>query len=390
MKSSRFASPTSALDLDGLLRRARKALWAALGLALAVHLAVVGVNPFQQTLEKAPRPLTTRFVKREPRLTKPLELRKIPQPKRQLLRRQVKLAAARMDQVQATAAFDTRSLIGQIVTTSASLIGEMPTASLVLEPALMSQAIQGTRQPENKIDMGLEMLDVNSMDTGRYRAMVVQDPGNPQAIKGFVKIARVTSELQHQGYHAELRQEYDNLSMLYLVQALKTYTDLQVDFLDHMTIADERLLETPIIIPTGSGRPSEQELEQLARYVIAGGFVIGGVSNEALIKYGGLVEGRDFFRERIPNDHPLYNCFFALGGPAISTDGYGSPRTRNDLSGLWIGDRLAAANVNTYIYARGRTAGMETTRNLHLGVNTVVFALTQEGSMTQRLMQMVE
>ena len=52
--------------------------------------------------------------------------------------------------------------------------------------------------------------------------------------------------------------------------------------------------------------------------------------------------------------------------------------------------RLAAANVNTYIYARGRTAGMETTRNLHLGINAVVFALTQEGSMTQRLMQMVE
>ena len=390
MNSSRFASPTSALDLDGLLRRARKALWIALGLALAAHLAVVGVNPFQQTLEKTPRPLTTRFVKREPRLTKPLELRKIPQPKRQLLRRQVRLAAARMDQVQATATFDTRGLLGQTTTTSASLAQEMQVASLNLEPALISQTIQGTRQPANKIDMGLEMLDISSMDTGRYRAMVVQDPNNPQALKGFVKIARVSAELQHQGQHAELSQQYDNLSLLYLVQALRRYTDLKVDFLDHMSIADERLLETPIIIPKGSGKRTEQELEQLARYVMAGGFVFGSVPTEALVKYGGLVQGRDFFRERIPNDHALYNCFFELGGPAISPDGYGNPQTRNDLSGLWIGERLAAASVNTYIYARGRTAGMETTRNLHLGVNAVVFALTQEGSMTQRLMQMVE
>ena len=56
MDSSRFSSPTSALDLDGMLRRARRALWAAFGVALAAHLVAVGVNPFRQTLEKTPRP----------------------------------------------------------------------------------------------------------------------------------------------------------------------------------------------------------------------------------------------------------------------------------------------------------------------------------------------
>jgi len=55
--------------------------------------------------------LSTKFIKREPRLSKPLELRKIPQPKRQMARCEVQLAKARMDQVQATAAFNTRSLI---------------------------------------------------------------------------------------------------------------------------------------------------------------------------------------------------------------------------------------------------------------------------------------
>ena len=316
MNSSRFASPTSALDLDGLLRRARKALWVALGLALAAHLAVVCGNPFQQTLEKTPRPLTTRFIKREPRLTKPLELRKIPQPKRQLLRRQVRLAAARMDQVQATATFDTRGLLGQTTTTSTSLAQEMQVASLNLEPALISQTIQGTRQPANKIDMGLEMLDVNSMDTGRYRAMVVQDPSNPQALKGFLKIARVYTELKHQGQHADLAQEDDNDSMLQLIHALRRYTDLKVDFMSHMSIADDRLLEPPIIVPRGAGLRTDPEMEQISRYVMEGGFVFGHVPNEALEKFGGLVKGRDFFRERIPNDHPLYNCCLLYTSPS--------------------------------------------------------------------------
>ena len=197
MNGSRFARPTAALDVDRLLRQARKALWAALGVALAAHLAVVGVNPFQQTLEKTPRPLTTRFVKREPRLTKPLELRKIPQPRRQLLHRQVRLAAARMDQVQATATFDTRALIGQAVAARPSLAAEMPTSSMGPEPALVSRVIRGVRQADSKIDLGLELLDINSMDTGRYKAMVVQNPAHPQAIKGFVKIGRIYFEHGH-------------------------------------------------------------------------------------------------------------------------------------------------------------------------------------------------
>lgn len=393
MNSSRFASPTAGLNLDQLLGRARKVFWVALGIAVVAHLAVVGVNPFQQTLEKTPRPLTTRFVKREPRLTKPLELRKLPQPKRQLIRRQVRLAAARMDQVQATAAFDTRHLIGQAAVTSAPLAREMQTAVLNLEPTLMSAAIEGNRQPTNKIDMSLEMLDVNSMDTGRYRAMVVQDPTNPQTLKGFVKIARVQRELNDTGKHSA---QYNNVTMIYLVQALRQYTDLKVDFLDHLSVADNRLLEAPIIIITGhtpafkSG--TEQELEQLARYVMEGGFIFGTLPpTEALEKYGGLVQGRDYYTDRVPEDHPIYNCFFDIGSAPTVTDGYASTGpTRNDLYATWIGNRMVAFTISPFWISRARLHGRDTTRYMQLAVNTVVYALTQEGSMTQRLMQMVQ
>ena len=132
MSSSRFATPTSALDLGELLSGLRRAFWIALGLAAAVHLAVVGANPFQETLDKTPRPLTTRFIKRQPRLTKPLELRKIPKPRRQLLQRQVRLLSARMDQVRAAATFSTRGALNQVTTSSAAVDQSVRVAFLAL------------------------------------------------------------------------------------------------------------------------------------------------------------------------------------------------------------------------------------------------------------------
>ena len=81
--SSRFTSPTSGLDLHALLGRLRQTLWLSLALAALMHLMLVGFNPFTRQAQQAARPLTTNFIKREPRLTKPLELRKIPKRKRQ-------------------------------------------------------------------------------------------------------------------------------------------------------------------------------------------------------------------------------------------------------------------------------------------------------------------
>ena len=316
MSSSRFNSPASGFDLAELVRRQRRGLFLSLALSVGLALAFVALNPFQQVETKAPRPLSTKFIKREPRLTKPLELRKIPKPKRQLARRQVHLAAARLDQVQATTNFNVRSLISSHVGNSGiSLfkpITDNTANSLVLEPKLVSTSVTSTRMPEHKIDMALEMLDVNSMDTGRYRAMVIQNPGDPQAIKGFLKIAHVISA--------------------------RGVTD-QLDGYNKMS----------------------------------GGFVLGGYHREALIKYGGLVGGYDFWKERLLLDHPIFKAFFALKG------GTGGLIDWRDI-------------VNGY-FIRGRMVGIDNVgwgsnpRYNQMAVNVVVYVLTQEGSITQRLMQ---
>ncbi len=374
MSSSRFVSPASGFDLAELVRRQYRGLFLSLVLAIALTSVFVALNPFQQVETKASRPLSTKFIKREPRLTKPLELRKIPKLKRQLARHQVHLAAARLDQVQATTHFNVRSLISSHVGNSGIGLFKPITAStansFVLEPKLVSTSVTSTRMPEHKIDMALEMLDVNSMDTGRYRAMVIQNVSDPQAVKGFIKIAHVISARAVTGQI----QGYGNLNLRSidaLCDVINEYTGLEAKFIGTITYDDRRLLELPILIPQGS--LNEIEMENYARYMLSGGFVLGGYHREALVKYGGLVDGYDFWKERLPLDHPIFNAFFALKG------GTGGQVDWRDI-------------VNGY-FIRGRMVGIDNVgwgsnpRYNQMAVNVIVYALTQEGSITQRLMQ---
>ena len=390
--STRFASPTQDFDLDILARRLRRGFAIALASAVALLLVIVATNPFEEAEKKAPRPLTTKFIKREPRLTKPLELRKIPQPKRQLARREVQLAQARMDQVQATASFNTRSLIAGVGGSGIRLSGQSTfstMSTMTLEPKLAAAAVTSTRTSEHKIDMALEMLDVNNMDTGRYRAIIVQDATDKQAIKGFVKLAQVVSSRALSGNAGLNVQTIDRLR-----DVINEYTGLKAEFLGHVSFDDPRLMEIPIILPYGS--PNETEMVNLAQYLMSGGFTFNGIYEQALEKYGGLVRGKDFWSERLPEDHPVYTSFFDMSGgmpfgygPSMG-QGKAGVRPWNYLRGHYIKGRLASVTPGDGGWGwQNDVRGGDSTRQLQLAVNIIIYALTQEGSITQRLMQMV-
>lgn len=390
--STRFASPTQDFDLNSLVHRLRRGFFIALGSAVALLLIVVAINPFKEEEKKAPRPMTTKFIKREPRLTKPLELRKIPQPKRQLARREVQLAQARMDQVQATASFNTRSLIAGVSGSGIRLSGQSafrPTNTMTIEPKLTAAAVTSTRTSEHKIDMGLEMLDVNNMDTGRYRAIIVQDATDKQAIKGFVKLATVVSGRALSGSAGLNTQILDRLR-----DVINEYTGLKAEFVGRVTYDDPSMMEVPIIYPYGG--PNEAEMANLAQYLMSGGFIFGGLHGEALEKYGGLVQGKDFWSERLPEDHPVYTSFFDLGGgmpfgyPPSMGQGKLGVRPWNYLMGYYIKGRLVGITPGDGGWGwENEVMGGSSTRQLQLAVNIIIYALTQEGSITQRLMQMV-
>ena len=163
--------------------------------------------------------------------------------------------------------------------------------------------------------------------------------------------------------------------------------------MNNITYDDVRLLEVPILLPSvyNATPPNEAEMQNLARYLMAGGFVFGGLWTEALEKYGGLVNGKDFWSERLPDDHPIFSVFFEIGGgPALGRRGDASYVSANYLQGHFIQGRLAGVTPGDGRWGWVNDFGGQTsTRQLQLAVNIIIYALTQEGSIAQRLMQMV-
>ena len=111
----------------------------------------------------------------------------------------------------------------------------------------------------------------------------------------------------------------------------------------------------------------------------------------------------------IPNGHPLYHCFFDFpDGPPMGNDYLNiiSPSAGEGwepypyLHGIDIDNRLLAIHsIKAYTVAwsdwgkrNAYDSGyskMDPTRQLQFGVNSIIFALTQEGSITHRLMASV-
>ena len=94
---SRFACASSSLTLKTLLKGSKQVIWLCFAMGLAAHFSLSQVRGLQAE-QKAAKPLTTQFVKRHPRLTKPLELKKKPLPKKRVMQRKMVAVKARAEQ----------------------------------------------------------------------------------------------------------------------------------------------------------------------------------------------------------------------------------------------------------------------------------------------------
>ena len=141
---------------------------------------------------------------------------------------------------------------------------------------------------------------------------------------------------------------------------------------------------------------AKSEKENLAEYIMAGGFIFGGLNTEALEKYGGLTQVKDFWSERLSDTHPVYGAFFDLkGGMSFGygpSQGQGKSGVKpwNFLRGHFVKGRLAGSTPGDGGWGWfNDNQGGDSTRQLRLAVNIIIYALTQGSSITQRLMPMV-
>ena len=431
------------------LHKNRK-LQSCLALSLALHLLVIFGITQRERVTQFPvlPPIMVKFTKRPP-------------PQRTLARRQqplqrplVRCPALQAAPVMAMRPAPSASRPLPVFKSSAL---RLPTASLPdrlvlslpdfparhIGPHLRAGALEGTRQGADEIDLALELMDVQALDTGRHRAMVVVDPKDRRKLKGFLYLSNVHSpsieRAEQENNASEARRLYLNQTrqvterrMLQgLADKMVASTQVHVEVLDAVALDDPQLLQVPFVLLT-TGAPfafTEVEAANLGAYLTSGGFLFADIvrvlrpnySDEELdipavrslirasFQAVDYQECKDWQFKRLELTHPLYHCFYDVGSlPRGMRDMHfitadQPPLTPDYLEGIVVGEQLAGVySMRGYADFWSGVAEQERDRWFNvdnspflfsaeeelvynLGVNIVVYALTREGSLARQL-----
>ena len=432
--------------------RNNRKLQSCLALSLALHLLVIfGLTQRERVTQYPVLPqIMLKFTKRPP-------------PQRTLTRRQrprerplVRRPALQAAPVAAVRPAPSASRPLPVFKTSAL---RLPTAALPdrlvlpvpdfparhIGPQMRAGALEGTRQGADEIDLSLELMDVQAMDTGRHRAMVVVDPQDRRNLKGFLYMSNVYSpsieRAEQENIASEARPFFHTRQMAEkrmlhgLADKMVASTQVHVEVRDAVRLDDPQLLQVPFVLLTVNApfEFTEVEVANLGAYLTSGGFLFAEIVRVLRPNYSdtdldmpavrslirssfeavGYQEWKDWQFTRLELTHPIYHCFYDVGSLPrgmrdmhfIDGEDY-PPRTPDYLEGIMVGEQLAGvysmrgyADFWAGIAEQMRDEGlMNNIANspflissvdemsvYNLGVNLVVYALTREGSLARQL-----
>jgi len=229
----------------------------------------------------------------------------------------------------------------------------------------------------------------------RYHAMVVRLGLDKEDIYGFYHIVPFYSRSM---MTSESGPFPGQMALQNLAEAMNKYTNIETDIRPAQTLDSKELFKAPFVLlaPTMRFQLRDNEVQNLGRYMREGGFLF---IDDARAERRGPVDMaiRDLLRkalgkyasfERLPNNHPIYRSFFHFDGPPTGLDTRAKYRTPY-LEGIYLEGRLVAVISNkgySVIWGRAQK-GLREERQLQFGVNVIVFALLQEGSITDKVMK---
>jgi len=382
-RERRFATPAGFLRLEELVREHRRVRW-SLGAAVALLGLPLLYLAARQEERQAPKPPEMHLVVRKPRMTKPFEFEKRRMPKRQMTR-QVSAAKpdlARRPQLRRT------DLIGKIKTFRFDVGSGAELGLEVVQPEVQRQAITSAKEPEKRISMQEEFLDLEALDIGKYKGLVIQDPADKQNISGFVYLALVWGNDFKPATQRAITE---------LVEAINNFTQIRAEVDEHLFLDSRDIFRSPFVYLTVDQAfdPTQREIENLGSYLRNGGFALVenarpdieyGPAEASLRQLLKAALGRDARFQVIPNSHPLYHSFFDFedGPPPQQTQGaYGAGPEVPYLESIYLGDRLVVVFSNK-AYGKAWEKEYRNEPQLQIGVNLVVYALTQQGSIAQQ------
>ena len=387
-KPGRFTGPADVLQLGQLFRRERRLVYRALAVAVVLLAIPIGYLTTREEVKKAPKPPVMHLVIRKPRMTKPFELEKRMMPKREMTRQVTAAKPKITDRPQ----LRRPDLVGKIETFRFGVDSGADLGLEVIQPEVQRLAIASPKEPEKRISMREEFLDLAALDIGRYKGLVIQDPTDKQNITGFVYLALVWG---NDFKPATQRAIFE------LVEAINDFTQIRARVDDHLFLDSRELFRSPFIYITvdGAFEPTEREVQNLSEYLRAGGFALVenarpdveySQAEASLRELLRAALGRDARFQVLMNDHPIYHSFFDFEDGPPPQRSQDNIDYRKDfrpeepyLEAIYLGDRVAVVFSNK-AYGNAWEKEFRNEPQLQIGVNFVVFALTQQGSIAQQ------
>jgi hypothetical protein len=259
-------------------------------------------------------------------------------------------------------------------------------------PQFEAVEMASLKEPEKRIDMQAEFLDLAAINTGKYKGMVIQDPTNKQNIQGFVYLGLAWGSVLEPAYKRAMPE---------LVRALNYHTRIEAQVDEQMFLDSQALFKAPFVYISASRafELTDHEAKNLGEYLHNGGFVVADNAQPHL-EYGPAEASiKAMFKKALGryarwvplrNEHPIYHVFFDFdGGPPHGGDVGGRVNRltgRSEavyfLEGIYIRDRLVAVYSDKGYGAFWQGGTSEP--HMKVGINFVVFALTQKGSIAQQ------
>ncbi len=397
--NTRFSSPSDSISLKSLLRDTSRYTVYGLLCALALSGALTLYMIFSQDKDEAPPPAITRLIIRKPRSSKAFVLKKQRIQPRAMTKKMTSLTPR--VQMPATQSVAGMSSIGKIATFDYNVSPDVKLDLNAGDVDLSAAVIAGTKEPEKRIAMREELIDLKSLDTGKYKGLIIQDPSDRRSVKGFIYLGTAWAN--------DLEPTFDSAAKAIpnLVDALNNQTGISAQVDAHLFIDSQELFRTPFIYLTAQEafELTAREIENLGEYLRRGGFIFADNANPTAEYSQAEASLRKVFRDAlrsqgilqvIPNNHPIYHTFYDFDGPPVGSelevpDSGGQRGLENvviaqpsyNLEGVFLGDRLVAIYSDKgYVHTWARNFGNEP--QLRFGINAVVFALTQQGSIAQQ------
>ena len=405
--SGRFRGASDIIDMERLERETQKLLFLGLVVAVSFHAAIGSYFMFKRTEVKVVKPPTMELVIRRPRMTKPFEFKKKRIKQREYKKKEI---VQRKPSAEIKTKSIQQNLLGTVASYEFDTKMDIDSSTNVFIPEGIEIEMTATREPEKQISMKEEMISLDDLDTGQYKAMVIQDPNDKQSVKGFIYIATL--------WGAQLEPAYKR-AVIHLSDAVNRYTNIRSKVDKHLFVDSRKLFQTPFVFLCVDDQFELTKIEAMnfGEYLRKGGFAVldnGTPQNEFGSAEASLRRmltdalGNDAKFLPIPNTHPIYHSFFDFdeGPPQGSEISYSyvsslawDPKIGRStwkhvytmykqvlyLEGIFIDDRLVAIYSDKG-YAKKWADTSNNEPQLKMGVNMVVFALTQEGSIAQQKM----